>query len=132
MNLSISGNLFQPFLQRFAYHAFDEGIDVGLDGQLHLAAGFRCGEQLYPQVKGHRRLYGFELDGLRFLALDDLQLNPAHRSHGDADAVGSEFQILGFVFWQTVLYLFYITQVTQLLIHALLRIRNLLDVTFKF
>ena len=70
------GNLLQALLQGLADHAFDEGIDVCLDGQFHLAAGLRCGQQLNPQVERHGRLHGLELDGLGLFALNDLQLDP--------------------------------------------------------
>lgn len=69
---------------------------------------------------------------LGLFALNNLQLDLAHGSHGDADAVGGELQVLCFVLGQVVFYLFNIAEVTQFLIHTLLCIRYLLDTTLEF
>ena len=84
------GDLFDGFLHGLGDHRFEEGIEVGADGQFH--AGVARGHlfELDPELQGDGRLSGLELDGFVGLAVDDAELDLPDGAHFEATMVVGE------------------------------------------
>ena len=89
------------------------------------------GQELNPEVQWHRRLRGLELNGLRFLTVNDLHGHAPHHRSLEAHGVSVELQSLHLIFWYAVAHTLDVLQVAQHVVYFLLRRLNVAHAAFK-